>query len=469
MCDKLDAEVLGLLKIDALGLTQLSVIEDTLEMAGLKHSTISLSVATFDDQKALHILNARRFAGIFQFNGPALQNLCMKTTIWSFEDMVALTALARPGPLDSGEAARWIAIRTGKAKPTYPHPLFEPILKATLGIVIYQEQVMQICRAVGMSWEEVSTIRRLISKSAGPEALEQYHDSFRQKATSRDMSEDVADDVWNVLKASGAYSFNKSHAVAYSIISYWCCWLKAHHPLEFAAATLTHAGDDMQLRMLRELSKEGTRYVAADKDKSIDKWTVATVGDRRTLIGPLRNIVGIGPKHEAAILSVRARPRERLPDSVGKILHRMKTKLDDLWPIKTAIDGMMTDALKQDLVSKRWEITDVQPNGQAFNVMVIGKVDSLTKIDENTPDRVQRRNGRLAGGQYALNLWISDDTDKIFAKIHWSLFSELGEEMLGHGKGYYAIRGTVPPDFRMINVDKFRFIGADHAENQPAH
>jgi DNA polymerase III alpha subunit len=462
MCDKYDAEALNLLKIDALGLTQLSVFEDALGLISSSTSYVAWPQrGPFNDPKAFHILNTRRFAGIFQFNGPALQNLCTQVTVASFDDIVALTALARPGPLDSGEAQRWIGVKVGKTRSTTLHPLFDPILQPTLGVVIYQEQVMQIARAVGMSWEEVSALRRLISKSAGPEALEAYHDSFQRHGAEACVPDAVLADVWRILQASGAYSFNKSHAVAYAIISYWCCWLKAHHPLEFAAATLTHAGDDMQLKLLRELSKEGVRYVAADRAKSTSKWTVADVDGERKLIGPLRNIIGIGPQHERSILSQRVRPIERLPEHVGKILSRMRTKVDDLWPIKSAIESLMSEQLKQDLVSRRSDIIDIQPNGQPYVVRVEGLIDSLKKISENSPDRIARRQGRRAGGEYALNLWIEDDTDKIFAKVSWDAFQELGEEILLRGKGYYSIRGTVPADFRMIRVEKFRFIGKE--------
>lgn len=464
MCDKYDAETLNLLKIDALGLTQLSVFEDALELAGLPLDT--LSKLPLGDQKSLHILNTRRFAGVFQFNGPALQNLCTKVTVWSFDDIVTLTALARPGPLDSGEAQRWINIRTGKAKPTYPHPLFEPILKATLGIVIYQEQVMQICRAVGMSWEEVSAVRRLISKSAGPEALEAYQDSFHDHGIKAGIKAGILEDTWRILQASGAYSFNKSHAVAYAIISYWCCWMKAHHSLEYAAAVLTHAGEDMQLKLLRELAREGTRYVPADSQLSTDKWTVAERNGARTLIGPLSNIIGIGPQHQKTILSARVRKVERIPDHIGKILYRMKTRVDDLWPIKSAIDRLKTDKLKQDLVSKCVDIADIQPAGNPYVVRVEGLVDAIKKINENAPDRVIKRNGRkLPGTPHAINLWIGDDTDKIFAKVDYQAFADFGEELLAHGKGYYSIRGLVPADFRMIKVEKFRFIGTEGAPN----
>lgn len=463
MCDKYDAEAIGLLKIDALGLTQLSIFEDTLELAGKPRNT--LDCVDFRDLKAFHILNLHRYAGVFQFNGPALQGLCNKVTVTSLDDIVALTALARPGPLDSGEAARWIDVKTGKTKPNYPDKSIEHILKPTLGVVIYQEQVMNICRAFGMSWEEVSALRRLISKSAGPEALDPYFEAFATGGKKAGIDAHVVRELWGILRASGAYSFNKSHAVAYAIISYWCCWLKAYYPLEYAAAALTHAGEDMQLKLLRELAREGTRYVPADPKHSTDKWTVVNKDGHRTLIGPLSNIIGIGPQHMRTILSQRARPQvERLPDHVGKVLARMRTKIDDLWPIKSAIERLMTDDLRADLVSPRLDVIDVQSKGQPYVIRVEGLIDSIRKVDENSSERVAKRQGReLPAGSQSLNLWIGDDTDKIFAKVDWEAFAELGEEILQHGKGYYSIRGTVPPNFRMISVEKFRFIGQEGA------
>lgn len=467
MCDKYDAESLNLLKIDALGLTQLSIFEDALELAGKPRDT--LNDVRLDDVKAFHVLNLHRYAGVFQFNGPALQGLCNKVTVTSLEDIVALTALARPGPLDSGEAQRWINVKTGKTKPIYPDKSIEHILKPTLGVVIYQEQVMNICRAFGMTWEEVSAVRRLISKSAGALELDRYEAAFMQGGNKLGINSVVLLELWGVLRASGAYSFNKSHAVAYAIISYWCCWLKAHYPLEYAAACLTHAGEELQIKLLRELASEGTRYIPADAKRSIDKWTVANVDGHKTLIGPLSNIIGIGPKHQQAILSARARPQEVLPAVVGKVLASLRTKVDNLWPIKSAIDSMMTDTLRADLVSPRTDIADVQTRGAPYTVRVEGLIDSLKKVNENAPERVARRQGReVTGAVHSLNIWIGDDTDKIFARIDRLDFDELGEELLGLGKGYYSIRGVVPADFRMIKVEKFRLIGLDgaaHAKN----
>lgn len=317
-----------------------------------------------------------------------------------------------------------------------------------------------------MSWEDVSAVRRLISKSAGPEALDQYRASFIDGGMARNVPEEALESVWDVLRASGAYSFNKSHAVAYAVISYWCCWMKAYHALEYSAAALSHAGEETQLKLLRELAREGTPYRPADKKLSVERWTVAVDDGRKLLIGPLTNIIGIGPKHAKTILSARIRSCERLPSNVGKLLERMKTKIDDLWPIQSAIQRLMTPELKEQLVSKPTEVVDIQPDGQSQLVTVWGLIESLNKVDENSADRVRRRGGRIMFGEHrAINLWIADDTDRIFAKIDRHDYAVLGQEILQHGPGYYAVRGLVPSDFRMIKVERFKFIGANNAKD----
>jgi DNA polymerase III alpha subunit len=149
MCDKYDAEALNLLKIDALGLTQLSVFERTLQLIGVPDISGWLETLPLDDIAAFEILNNGHFAGVFQFNGGALQSLAKAITVSHIEDIVALTALARPGPMASGQSNIWLKRKMGKEPVTYPHPKFEPYIRDTLGIVIYQEQIMNIARELG--------------------------------------------------------------------------------------------------------------------------------------------------------------------------------------------------------------------------------------------------------------------------------------------------------------------------------
>lgn len=203
--DKYDAEDLNLLKIDALGLRTLSVIEDALEQIGWSNK--QLIDYRLDDQLTFNLLNEAKWAGIFQFEGYALQSLCHQFTVDKFEDIVALTALARPGPLNSGMANEWIRRKTGQVKVTYDHPMLEGALKTSFGVVVYQEQIMQIAREVGlMSWEDVSMLRKAMSKSMGKEFFDKYRKQFLEGAIKNKFKEEDAIEFWDKINTFGCLS-----------------------------------------------------------------------------------------------------------------------------------------------------------------------------------------------------------------------------------------------------------------------
>jgi DNA polymerase III alpha subunit len=302
MCDKLDAEKLNLLKIDALVLLQISIFEHALNLAKLPRQ--HLFQVPLDDPKAFAVLNAQHYAGIFQFNGKAVQEVSKAITVENIHDIVAIIALARPGPLNSGAARQWVRARN---KHEMENSTLNNLLPETFGLIVYQEQVMRICREIGMmDWANVNALRRVIARTQGVEELAKFRELFVAGAIKH-MDQEQAEKLWSEIVTFGGYGFNKSHAVTYGIIGYWCCWLKAHHALEFAAAMLSYVGEDQQLTMLREMEHEGVPFVAADPKLSTDKWTVGTSAGKRQLLGPLTNIVGIGPTHCATIISARAR------------------------------------------------------------------------------------------------------------------------------------------------------------------
>lgn len=203
--DKGDAEDLNILKVDALGLRTLSVLEDALTQIGKGNEY--LEDAPLDDATAYKVIADGRFAGIFQFEGFALQSLAKQMPVVSFEDVVALTTLARPGPLHSGGATEFIKRRTGETKVTYLHKLAEPFTKDSLGVVIYQEQVMAAGRAVGkLSWEDVSSLRKAMSKSLGEEFFNAYWVKFRDGAKENGIPEDEARSIWEKMVTFGCVS-----------------------------------------------------------------------------------------------------------------------------------------------------------------------------------------------------------------------------------------------------------------------
>jgi DNA polymerase III alpha subunit len=462
MCDKKDAEELNLLKIDALGLTQLSIFENALELAKLSRDT--LNSIPLDDPAAFDVLNQKRYAGIFQFNGLALQSITDQVTVETLNDIVAITALGRPGPLNTGGTNQWIKVKTGRAPAVYPHPAFEPYLASTLGVVTYQEQVMTIGREIGdLSWEDVTALRKAMSKSLGKEYFDQFGDKFKEGGAKKDIPIEILTKVWDELCAYGAWAFNLSHAVAYGLMSYYCCWLKAHYPLEFAAASLTsEASPEKQIKMLRELAVEGVEYLPADIDFSTDRWTVKKGGNWNHLVGPLSNVIGIGPKMEANILGARQRG-EPIPTKAQKLLESPKTKIDSIWPVKAAFDRLLPDPKSMNIISEPVSIRDVQIRGEDYDVLVFCVAENIKPRDENEEIKVAKRNGRrLTDNTAYLGLRLADDTDVIYAKISRFDFERLGKPILERGragKALYAIKGNVPKDFRMISVKAVRYIG----------
>lgn len=463
-CDKKDAEALNLLKIDALGLTQLSVFEDALELAGLDR--LALEKLPLDDPEAFEVLNKRNYSGIFQFNGLALQGLVEQITVDHVEDIISITALARPGPLISGGANTWTKRKRGDQPVEYPHPLFAPYLETTMGVVLYQEQILTIGREIGgLSWAEVTELRKAMSKSLGKEYFDKFGDKFKAGAVEKGIPLELTQQIWDDMCAYGAWAFNRSHSVAYGIVSYWCCWMKAHYPLEFAAATLTHETDDLkQIQTLRELNDEGVTYLPVDPDLSTDKWTVGEKDGERRLIGPVQNVIGIGPKIMQQIVSSRARG-EPMPAKAAKLLANPRTKLDSLWPIADAFSRVMPDPTERNIFSPPTKIIDIETNGtKQHDVLVFAIITKLAPRDENELISVQKRGGvRIEDGPTAfVNMWLTDDTGTIFAKVSRWDYNRIGKEIVDRGavgKCLYAFKGQVPGDFRMLAVKQVRFIG----------
>ena len=464
MCDKYDAEELNLLKIDALGLTQLSVFEDALKMAGLPRDT--LEEIPMDDPAAFKVLNDAHFSGIFQFNGMALQSITKQFKVKCFDDIVSVTALGRPGPLASGGAHEWIRRKNGTNAVTYPHPIFEPYLGDTMGIVLYQEQVMEIGRNIGgLDWGQVTVLRKAMSKSLGKEYFDQFGDPWKKGAIAKGVKKADADKVWDDLCAYGAWSFNKSHSVAYGIISYQCCWLKAHHPFEFAAATLSHEDDpDRQIQLLREMAAEGYEYLPVDADLSTSKWTVGEKDGQRYLIGPLSSVSGIGPKLVHQIEESRAKGY-KLSDRVKKLLHNPKTPIDSLWPVRDAFKRLLPDPAERNINTPPTAIENVQIKSNDYDVLVFCKLSKINPRDENEVVIVARRGYTIKDSNTtSLNLQLTDDTDTIFGKVDRWKFKKLGRPIIDRGrlgKALYAIKGKVRGggSFRMIMIQNVRYIG----------
>jgi DNA-directed DNA polymerase III PolC len=464
MCDKYDAEEYKLLKIDALGLTQLSIIERTLELIGEEDTSNGgyLQRIPLNDTAAFEVINNQRWPGIFQYNGSALQSLAKQFKADNIEDIVSVTALARPGPLASGNANEWVKRRNGSKPIIYPHPLFEKSLSTSLGVVIYQEQVMEIGRDIGdLTWEDVTQIRKAMSKSMGKEFFNQFGDRWKAGGLKKGIQQHVLDRMWDDLCAYGSWSFNRSHAVAYGTISYWCCYLKAHFPLEFAAATLdAESASAKQLAYLRELKEDGVDYIPVDANLSTDRWVPVRMDNRSYLVGPLSSIKGIGPKAVDAIMNSRKKGTP-IPAGIAKKLANAKTEIDSLYPVSDHIKILHPDLTEIGIRSPITPIKKVQC-GIEGPVVIAAVATRIAPRNANDLANVAKRGKKVSGPEMYLNMFLRDDSDEMYCKIDRYDYDRLAQSVIEHGnvgKALYAIKGTVPADFRMIKIDRILHLG----------
>jgi DNA polymerase III alpha subunit len=474
MCDKKDAEVLNLLKIDALGLKQLSIFERTLELLGKPARNGWLETLPLNDPAAFEVLNRGHFSGIFQFTGRSLKNLVRQAGVQNFDDMVAITALARPGPMGTGGAGAWARRRAGKEPVSYPHPLLQPFLEETLGEMVYQEQIMKVGKDLGdLSWADVTAMRKAMSKSLGAEYFERnFGARWKANVIAKGLPPDIAESFWADLCRFGLYGFNKSHAVAYAVISYWCCYLKAHHPLEFAAATLDAVEDpEAQLEMLRELAIEGVQYKPVDPQHSTAKWTPVYSGNSRKLVGPLTSVKGIGPASVKEILDARAAGQPLRPALLRK-LDNAKTPIDSLYPVADRIKQLIPDLAAANILTTPLRCADIQCGVQG-EVVLIAVVSKIAPRDENEDINVAKRGGRVYtdGMTQSLNMFFKDDTGEIFAKINrYDWHRHEAQAIIDRGRSgsaIYVLKGPVPHDFRMIRITKIKYIGDMDTALQP--
>ena len=724
--DKHDAEELNLLKIDALGLRTLAVLQDCLDQVGWSRE--QLIAYPTSDTGAYALLNGKKFAGIFQFEGHALQQLCGQMLVESFEDIAALTALARPGPLHSGGTTEYIRRRTGE-KPSIPlHPSIEHITKVTNGVVIYQENVMQIGREMGgLSWEDVSELRKAMSKSLGKEYFDKFWAKFRVGALKQGISEDDALTVWNNINTMGSWCvsgetliqnpfpnhatphfisikklienkgyirkhaeykdpigpyrgagririekrkecrhdiikkqqiycldqnsgtikperlvdcwssgiqetfelcvesgqkiratkqhrfltktgwielkdlsiemdialmggaikgtknkpfkgtgsghhnvqhgqslkflesikilhgiyttcqnchntpyeethhkdfdrlhneidnllpvckkchkkihreqqeiipiphqkgkhpifskiisidnpmmeevfdiqmlapnsnfvandfilhncFNRSHAVAYAMVSYWCMVLKSKYPLEFAAACLRNARDDQQcIHLLREISKEGFTFKVYDPILSQKAWSVQ---DGR-LIGGLLNIKGIGEKMADDIIMRRSRGIELTAGQRNKLANG-ETPYDHIFECEERWGHLRLNPQAYSIRSQLSVIEDMLADEEVHEYCFIAKLMSKDLRDLNDPTHVKKRNGNVIKGQALTVIFtVADDTDEIACSIDRHLYLRIGVPIIEQGNlgDWYIWKGIMKPGFRQVQVQAWR-------------
>jgi DNA polymerase III alpha subunit len=591
--DKKDAEELGLLKIDALGLRTLSILADVCDQLNKPYKW--LFGLPLDDKMSYDVFNEFRLTGIFQFEGNAIRSLVRQTKMEKFEDLAAMSALGRPGPLATGGATKFIEAKNGTKDIDWlaDSDLVKQLTKDTFGVVIYQEQMLSIGREYGrLSWEDVCDLRKAASKSLGDEYFGRYKGKFIEGAVKNGEKEEHALSVWDGICTAGSWSFNKclgpktklilsngkritiysadreirkgkilrllsidkegnlvtqvpiaiyrsgkkncwryhftddrhvdctpdhkfiidgkwraiknakkdsliklthgyvkylgkksigkvmtydiempyhhnfvidgwiithnSHAVSYALVSYWCAYMKAHHLLEFAVASLNHTKDlSSAIKLLRDLKEqEGVEYCSFDAKKSIDKWAVID----GVLYGPLTNIDGIGTVSAKKIMKLRAEGKP-FPAGIEKKMSAEENPFTYLYPAKDKYGEYYKHPEKFGIRGEVSQISKITSNG---NWVAIGRLVRKNLRDANEIVNVAKRGGKYVDGPTAfLNITIEDDTENIICTINRFDFQKFGKDITETGKldkDWYLVYGEMKHDWRKLYVKNIRRI-----------
>lgn len=417
--DKISAEHLGLLKIDVLGLRTLGVLEDS----GVPIDWYALP---FDDEATYDVFNQGRLCGIFQFEGNALRAISKDVRFETIVEIDAVTALARPGPFGGGVTDKYIKRKNGE--PYTPiHPLVESHMKETFGLPVYQEQTLAIVREIGkFDWKETSTIRKAMSKRMGKEFFDLYWEKFKVGAMSQGIGEKEARATWETINAMGAWQMNKAHTYSYAVISYWTAYLKAHHPLEFAAANLRNAKDeDSAIELLREMVREGIEFSPFDLELSEVNWSAKD----GKLVGGFVALKGIGESKAAKL--VEARNNNRLTPKQLEEIKKAENTFSDIFPFNTQFGHLYDDPQSNGIASKVSKIIDIEivPHGEER--VFLAELIHKNLRNQNEEILIKKRGGKIEKDPLEfLDVRLRDDTGMIGGRIGRWDFKKIGRELL---------------------------------------
>lgn len=304
--DKDDVEAVGLVKFDFLGLSNLTVIDKAVKMIfekGLTEELIDIDALSLDDPAVYELLQRCDTTGIFQLESDGMRGYLKKLQADNFEDIVAMLALYRPGPLDAGMVDDYINVKHG-AKVKYPHPMLEEILKPTNGVFLYQEQVMKSAQVMaGYSLGGADLLRRAMGKKKVEEMAKQ-REVFVSGAAKKDIEKDKANEIFDLIDKFSGYGFNKSHSVAYAYVSYQTAWLKSHYPAPFMASVLSGVMDDTDriAFTVSETKKIDLVIHAPNINQSEYQFSIL---DNKTITYGLGAIKGVGEALVQALVSER--------------------------------------------------------------------------------------------------------------------------------------------------------------------
>lgn len=339
------AESQGAVKFDFLGLRNLSIIDKTVQLINSRRpddDKLDIAFIPMDDPKTFQLLCRGDTTGVFQLESEGMKGLIRKLKPDCFEDIIALVALYRPGPLGSGMVDDYVERKHGRQKTTYPHPLMEQVLKETYGVMVYQEQVMRTVQVLAnFTLGSADILRRAIGKKI-PEVLQEQRKAFVEGCKQNNIDEKLSNYIFDLIDKFAGYGFNKSHSAAYALIAYQTAWLKANYPVDFMAALLTIERNkpDSVVKLINECQEMDIPVLPPDINES-DLIFTANDGKIRFGLNAIKNV------GETALRSIlEARERAGRFDSLLDVFSEVDTSKVNSRVLEALVKSGVFDSLE---------------------------------------------------------------------------------------------------------------------------
>jgi len=442
-------EELGLLKMDFLGLRTLTVIYDTLKKIKENYGIdIDIDNLPLDDPKVYELLQKGETIGVFQLESRGMRNLLREIKPEKFEDLIAVLALYRPGPL--GRLESYIKRKRGEEKVEYMHPSLEPILSETYGVIIYQEQVIEIAhRLAGFSLGQADVLRRAMGKKK-PEVMEEQREIFVKGAKERGIPEEVAKDIFEDMAKFAEYGFNKSHSAAYAYVSYQTAYLKVYYPKEFMSSLLTSVRNNTSKlsKYIAEAKRMGIKILPPDINESMVYFTVTNEGIRFGLSA----VKNVGEGVAIAIVNERENGKFK---SILDFVKRLNSRVINKRALESLIKSGAFDSFelsRKSLLENIDKLLDSVQSSKKLPVTQASLIDTVELIkdpvimntEEFTVEELMEMEKEMLG------LYVSYDPQEELREISQKLFENTIDELVDVESGSWIIVPGILKNVREI-------------------
>ena len=372
--DKDDVEKIGLVKFDFLGLRTLTVIDKALKSININlKNKLDLDNIPMDDQKVFDLLSSGKTMAVFQLESTGMRDLIKKLKPTKFEEITALLALYRPGPLNSGMHTTFVDRKHGKSPVTYPHELLEPVLSETYGVIVYQEQVMESARVLaGYSMGEADILRRVMGKKK-IEEMEEQRGIFVKGCKKNSIPEKKANKIFELIEQFAEYGFNKSHSAAYAVISYQTAFLKTYYPEHFMAAVLsTELGNTDKIHaLIQECKRMGIKVLKPNILTSNKMFLVNNNSDIEYGLGAIKGVADAFIQHVCQV--------------------RKSNKFNDLWDFSKKVDIKLGGKKSLEALSQSGAFDSIAPSRS----VAVSCIEDMLKDGSNNSSKQTAMSGDL--------------------------------------------------------------------------